>query len=301
MISSITCIYNLIKIQINKNLFHRISIQGNEIEIFESQEDSYFDKYLNEVLYLFEQVEADAIVFEDMDRFNANSIFERLREVNNLTNIQRRNKVRSKKKNDSYKPLKFLYLLRDDIFITKDRTKFFDYIIPIVPVLDGSNAYEQFMKHLKQGKIFDNFDAVFLQRLSLYIDDMRVLKNVYNEFVIYMHRLDNTDLNWDKMLAMIVYKNLFPRDFSNLQLAKGYVHELFEQKDRLAIETINKLREKESEIQEIINRINEETLVDVQEIDDAYAAKYKRLPQHPYYSNRLSEEGEKQKNKLEFI
>lgn len=299
VISSITCIYNLIKIQINKNLFHRISIQGNEIEIFESQEDSYFDKYLNEVLYLFEQVEADAIVFEDMDRFNANSIFERLREVSNLTNIQRCNKVRCKKKNDSYKPLKFLYLLRDDIFITKDRTKFFDYIIPIVPVLDGSNAYEQFMKHLKQGKIFDNFDAVFLQRLSLYIDDMRVLKNVYNEFVIYMHRLDNTDLNWDKMLAMIVYKNLFPRDFSNLQLAKGYVHELFEQKDRLAIETINKLIEKESKIQEIINRINEETLVDAQEIDDAYAAKYRRLPQHPYYSNRLSEEGEKQKNKLE--
>lgn len=225
VISSITCIFNLIKIQVNKNLFHRISIQGNEIEIFESQEDSYFDKYLNEVLYLFEQVEADAIVFEDMDRFNANSIFERLREVNNLTNIQRRNKVRGKKKNTQYKPLRFLYLLRDDIFITKDRTKFFDYIIPIVPVLDGSNAYEQFMKHLKQGNIFDNFDDVFLQRLSLYIDDMRVLKNVYNEFVVYMHRLDNTDLNWNKMLAMIVYKNLFPRDFSNLQLAKGYVHE----------------------------------------------------------------------------
>lgn len=299
VISSITCIFNLIKIQVNKNLFHRISIQGNEIEIFESQEDSYFDKYLNEVLYLFEQVEADAIVFEDMDRFNANSIFERLREVNNLTNIQRRNKVRGKKKNIPYKPLRFLYLLRDDIFITKDRTKFFDYIIPIVPVLDGSNAYEQFMKHLKQGNIFDNFDDVFLQRLSLYIDDMRVLKNVYNEFVVYMHRLDNTDLNWNKMLAMIVYKNLFPRDFSNLQLAKGYVHELFEQKDKLAIETLNKLRERESEIKEIINRINEETLIDVQEIDDAYEAKYKRLPQHPHYYNRLSEEGEKQKNKLE--
>ena len=299
VISSITCIFNLIKIQVNKNLFHRISIQGNEIEIFESQEDSYFDKYLNEVLYLFEQVEADAIVFEDMDRFNANSIFERLREVNNLTNIQRRNKVRGKKKNTQYKPLRFLYLLRDDIFITKDRTKFFDYIIPIVPVLDGSNAYEQFMKHLKQGNIFDNFDDVFLQRLSLYIDDMRVLKNVYNEFVVYMHRLDNTDLNWNKMLAMIVYKNLFPRDFSNLQLAKGYVHELFEQKDKLAIETLNKLRERESERKETINRINEETLIDVQEIDDAYEAKYKRLPQHPHYYNRLSEEGEKQKNKLE--
>ncbi|MGN0405747.1 MAG: hypothetical protein ACI4F1_11035 [Bariatricus sp.] len=131
------------------------------------------------------------------------------------------------------------------------------------------------------------------------IDDMRVLKNVYNEFVVYMHRLDNTDLNWNKMLAMIVYKNLFSRDFGNLQLAKGYVHELFEQKDKLAIEIINKLRESEKEIQEIINRINEETLVDEQEIDDAYAAKFERLPRRPYSSYQLSEEGEKQKNKLE--
>ena len=59
-----------------------------EIEIFEESDDSYFDKYLNEVLYLFENAEADVIVFEDMDRFNANRIFERLREVNTLANIQ---------------------------------------------------------------------------------------------------------------------------------------------------------------------------------------------------------------------
>ena len=30
---------------------------------------------MNEVLYLFEQVEADVIVFEDMDRFDSNEIF----------------------------------------------------------------------------------------------------------------------------------------------------------------------------------------------------------------------------------
>lgn len=81
-------IYELIKIQKNKNVFRKLNLQGNEIEIFEESDDSYFDKYLNEVLYLFENVDADVIVFEDMDRFNANKIFERLREVNTLANIQ---------------------------------------------------------------------------------------------------------------------------------------------------------------------------------------------------------------------
>lgn len=292
-ISCVISIYNIVKLQQNKNLFHKLSVQGNEIEIFESQDESYFDKYLNEVLYLFEQVEADVIVFEDMDRFNANSIFERLREVNNLTNIQRKNKASGKKPKRKYKPLRFFYLLRDDIFETKDRTKFFDYIVPVVPVIDGSNAYDQFARYLKQGGIFDGFDASFLQRLSLYIDDMRVLKNIYNEFVVYINRLDNTSLNWNKMLAMIVYKNLFPRDFSNLQLAKGYVHQLFEEKANLRKETICLLEEAKKNISDSIKRMNEETLCSVGELDLVYQPKYDKLPTG--YYRELTQEGQKQK------
>ena len=303
------CIYNAVKVQKNKNLFHKVTVQGNTIEIFENKDESYFDKYLNEVLYLFEQVEADVIVFEDMDRFNSNVIFERLREVNNLVNVHKYNKFKNKKrhklinkifrrKEKQYKPLRFFYLLRDDVFVTKDRTKFFDYIIPIVPVLDGTNSYDQFIRHLKQGNIFEKFDSTFLQRLALYIDDMRVLKNVYNEFLVYMYRLNNTDLNWNKMLAIIVYKNIFPRDFCNLQLGKGYVHELFEQKENLSKETIGKLEEEKQLIQEKITYINKENLTDVQELNDAYEAKYKRLPRDSWY-NQLTQESRKEKDKLE--
>lgn len=298
IICSIICTYNVIKIQKNKNIFHKISIQGNEIEIFESQEDSYFDKYLNEVLYLFERIDADVIVFEDMDRFNASRIFERLREVNNLTNIQRKNKSKNQDICDgSYKPLRFFYLLRDDIFITKDRTKFFDYIIPVIPVLDGSNSYEQFIKHLKQGNFLEKFDAGFLQRLSLYIDDMRVLKNVYNEFIVYMYRLDNTDLDWNKMLAMIVYKNLFPRDFSDLQLAKGYVHELFENKQNLCQKELEVLEKNKEQTVEFIEYIKKEILESEEELNAAYEAKYSKLPVD--YYRRLTREGESQKRELE--
>lgn len=104
-------VYKLIRIQREKNIFRKLNIKGNEIEIFEKSDDSYFDKYLNEVLYLFENSDADVIVFEDMDRFNTNGIFERLREVNTLANIQ------LNKENE--KVLRFFYLLRDDIFADK--------------------------------------------------------------------------------------------------------------------------------------------------------------------------------------
>ena len=87
-------LFKLLMMQKNKSIFKKLNIQGNEIEIFAESNDSFFDKYLNEVLYLFENVEADAIVFEDIDRYDAHSIFERLREVNTLANIQRRRENR---------------------------------------------------------------------------------------------------------------------------------------------------------------------------------------------------------------
>lgn len=47
---------------------------------------------------------------------------------------------------------------------------------------------------------------------------MRLVKNIYNEFIIYFNRLNTTELDCNKMLAIITYKNLFPHDFADLQL-----------------------------------------------------------------------------------
>lgn len=261
-------IYGLIKIQKNKNIFRKLNLQGNEIEIFEESDDSYFDKYLNEVLYLFENVDADVIVFEDMDRFNANKIFERLREVNTLVNIQ----LQKENKKDK-RILRFFYLLRDDIFVSKDRTKFFDYIIPIVPVVDSSNSYDQFISHFKKGGFFEKFDESFLQGLSLYIDDMRLLKNIYNEFVIYFNRLNITELDCNKMLAIIAYKNLFPRDFADLQLNQGFVCTLFNNKEQFIAEEVKRLSEKISEIGHKIELAKNEHLKTIKELDAVFEDK----------------------------
>lgn len=258
-------VYRLISVQKNKNIFRKLNLKGNEIEIFEESDDSYFDKYLNEVLYLFENADVDVIVFEDMDRFNANKIFERLREVNTLANIQLQK--------ESKKVLRFFYLLRDDIFVSKDRTKFFDYIVPVVPVVDSSNSYDQFIYHLKRGGIFEKFNESFLQGLSLYIDDMRLLKNIYNEFVVYYNRLNITELDCNKMLAIIAYKNLFPRDFADLQLNQGFVYTIFDSRDLFIAQEIEKLAKQISEKNDEIDMAKNEHLSTIKELDAAYEDK----------------------------
>lgn len=272
-------IYQIIKMQKNKNIFRKLSVQGNEIEIFGEEDNSYFDKYLNEVLYLFENSGVDVIVFEDLDRFDDNKIFERLREINILSNIRLQNCKQKK----SVEPLRFLYLLRDDIFINKDRTKFFDFILPVVPVIDSSNAYDQIKEHFEKGGIFTKFDEKFLRGLSLYIDDMRVLKNIYNEFMIYYYKLNTIELNPNKMLAMITYKNIFPRDFSDLQLNQGFVYELFNRKDEFIAQEKKKSDEKIENKKIQINYVKEEKLESISELDDVKNAKYERIPSRYNY------------------
>ena len=304
----ITClfsliVYELINIQKNRNIFRKLNLQGNEIEIFEESDDSYFDKYLNEVLYLFENAEVDVVVFEDMDRFNAGGIFERLREVNTLANIQLQK--------ENKKVLRFFYLLRDDIFISKDRTKFFDYIIPVVPVVDSSNSYDQFISHLKKGGVFEKFNESFLQGLSLYIDDMRLLKNIYNEFVIYYNRINITELDCNKMLAIIAYKNLFPSDFADLQLNKGFVYTLFDSKDIFIAEEVKKLEDRIFEKSNEIEMAKNEHLKTIKELDVVFEDKkpkdyYGRkgdltLEEQNEYSERKNSINNKLNNKIPSI
>ena len=256
-------LYKLICAQKERNLLKKLSVQGNEIEIFSQSEDSCFDKYLNEVLYLFSHAPADVIVFEDLDRFEANRIFERLHEINTLVNRQRKAEGRP--------PLRFFYLLRDDIFTSKDRTKFFDFIIPVVPVVDGSNSYDKLKEFLELDGCYERFDDHFLKDISLYIDEMRVLKNICNEFFIYIRTLNTTELDYNKMFALIVYKNLFPADFGELQMNRGYVASLFARKEALIEEEIGQIEEKIGNINREIRLFEGEPAKSISELDDIFA------------------------------
>lgn len=267
-------LYTLIKKQSCKNLFKKLSVQGNEIEISEDgNNESCFDKYLNEVLYLFEQADVDVIVFEDIDRFEINQIFERLREINTLVN--------NRLKNEN-KTLKFLYLLKDDIFSSKERTKFFDFIIPVIPVIDSSNSYDKILEMFSG----ENIEESFLEEVSLFIDDMRLLRNISNEFKIYKGRLGNINLNLNNLLGIVIYKNLFPRDFSDLQLNQGFVYYLFSNEEKFIENERKKLDEKIVEYDKEIEKIKKVYIENKSELEELE----KICSEYSYYTQSLREE-----------
>ena len=135
------------------------------------------------------------------------------------------------KRNESI--LHFIYLMRDDMFSTKDRTKFFDIIIPIVPVVDNSNAYDMLNRLLSGCKYLESLDISFLRTVSLYIDEMRILTNICFEFIIYCKELSDKKLDRNHLFAIIIYKNLFPKDFDKLHKRQGYIYELIKSKKEL--------------------------------------------------------------------
>lgn len=278
-IISAVYIYSAVKAQRYNAAIRKLSLQGNEIELFEENNDSFFDKYLNEVLYLFENSGIDAIVFEDMDRYEMEAIFERLREVNTLVNIR----FAQKKKN----VIRFIFLLRDDIFISKDRTKFFDFIIPIVPVIDSSNSYDQLIAHLERNSIRSDFSDEFLQGISIYIDDMRLLKNICNEYLIYHSRLGSIDLDSEKLLALIAYKNIYPHDFGLLQNNLGYVHAVFVNKPAILKSQLADLVNEQERLSALEKTASEDALQSKLEVMRAYAVTH--LSEYTYNLRNMSD------------
>lgn len=260
------CVWTIIKTQRYKSLLRKISFQGNEIEVFRDENHSFFDKYLNEVLYLFEQADVDAVVFEDIDRYKMEETFERLREVNTLVNCRLSKKTG--------KAIKFFFLLRDDLFASKDRTKFFDYIIPVVPVVDGSNSFNQLIRLIEGNDLKGLFDLDFLERLSWYIDDMRLLKNICNEFLIYYKCLAGTNLNYNRLLAVITYKNIFPKDFGDLQLKRGYVYAIVGNKDRIVRDEVAIMQDELEDTKSKIRALESELLQSLREVDVVFIDKY---------------------------
>lgn len=213
----------------------RVKLQGNEIELFQNEEAGYFDKYLDSILYMLNHSGKQFFIFEDIDRFDTTLIFERLKEINELVNAKREKEDKA--------PIKFIYLLRDDIFINKERAKFFDFLIPIIPVTNTKNSSDKLFAILARYRLKERVNSDLVRALGLYIEDYRLIKNIANEFRIYFAALGQRNkLNPNKMLAMIVYKNLFPKDFVDLQKRQGYVHFL------LSKETKNQLREKQTQV-----------------------------------------------------
>lgn len=70
-------IYRLIRTNVISKMVRRVKIFEAEFEITPSDSKSPYERYADEIMYLLNASKVDAVIFEDLDRFDSMAIFEK--------------------------------------------------------------------------------------------------------------------------------------------------------------------------------------------------------------------------------
>lgn len=227
--------------------FRITSLKASDIEVNFDDKEMLFSKRLGEILYYLKAGEYDAVVFEDLDRISQpQDLFLKLREINILLNESEY----FRKKN---RTIRFVYAVKDDLFKNEVRTKFFDYIVPVVPVVDEFNSGEYLICHCKD--VLKNISDIDIKTLGLFVPRMRDLVNIVNEYGLYEKTLNQeSSLSAKKLLAITIYKNLYPTDYSLLHEKKGCLYNVFVQKSKFSTILTSTFEEERAKIIDDINK-----------------------------------------------
>lgn len=200
------------------------------------QSNTYFDEYLDEIVYFFQMSKANLVVIEDIDRFEDVHVFDTLRALNGLLNSSRQVSHR----------VVFIYAIRDSVFeqigsnhrSDKDvepanvidhakealkrasRTKFFDVIIPVVPFVSADNARDVMSDAMKSTDF--EINPALIRLAARHVADMRMIHNIRNEFEVYRNRLIVTEdrvpgIDDDLVFAIVLFKNTHLADFEKIR------------------------------------------------------------------------------------
>ena len=201
----------------------KINLKDGEIELkAQEKETSIFNRHLDEIIYFFQSTEYNVVIIEDLDRFNTADIYLKLRELNQLINDSK----------EIERHIVFIYAVKDDVFKDTQRAKFFDYISTVIPFINPSNSKDKLKEELRI-RGYEDITDDDLEEIAFFINDMRPLRNIANEYQQYRNRLCSmaqTPLNPTKLLGMIVYKNYYPRDFARLHNREGKVYQCINSK-----------------------------------------------------------------------
>lgn len=237
---------------VNKPALKGLQLGPAKLEL-EKNDSSYFDKYLNEIIYYFEVSRTNLVIFEDLDRFDDPYIFDALHELNELINISLGQERFTEQKNP---PVKFLYATRDSIFEHKtkgiienadarythrleieNRTKFFDVIVPIIPFSTSRNAY-QYLKQLIDSSEFSiEIDRKLLEIVGSEISDYRLLANIVSEFQVFAEQIftswgNNKETaeffkdHANYLFAFVTYKNTHLTEYEKIQTGESNIDKI---------------------------------------------------------------------------
>ena len=243
------------------NQFRNIKIEakGVKLEASTNVDVSVFNKYLDEIIYIIQENQYNYILFEDLDRLDSSDkLFLKIRELNMLINESETFKKQGR-------IVRFIYAIRDDVFTRDLRTKCFDYIVSVVPVVDHYNVTDYLIKEYKNKGLFKTIDTPVLEQLLSKVAGLRELKNIVNEYSLFQKslktHLSSDDENYEqKLLAVIVYKNLFPQDFAKAYLKQGLFYAIFKNKSLFSEDETKELREKANASIQSMNEARKEII-----------------------------------------
>lgn len=225
------------------------------------EEGSFFDKYLDEIVYFFEMTKHDVVIIEDLDRFKNPAIYASLRALNTVLNTSRQLRRR---------PVHFIYAVRDSIFEdlikapkrapgeqdksataglppsdhskvrvwqadrklsdpATQRAKFFDLVIPIVPFITYRTSRDLLVPAMKEVDPAVASDVIGV--VAKHITDMRLLRNIVNEYRVFKSRVLEPNkllgLTPDGLFAMVAFKNTRLEDFELIRVGDSSLDRLY--------------------------------------------------------------------------
>ena len=242
----IRLIYTVLKFFKLKQINLKISKEALETEgsVSDSPE-SVLDEYRFDLIYVLEKLskEYQAVVFEDIDRLEAEkclSLFDQLREIN--ISLNARNRVNSHQKKEKKDTFRFLYVINDEITAQINQTKFFDYILSVVPTLGDHDAIQTFYRIVVDDIVVDNYVAddqnsalskeekKMLEQavdVSIRLKDYRTLRQIRNDYAVFFNVLTASGVKTDhckgNLLAFVIYKVLCPYDYYLIREGKSRV------------------------------------------------------------------------------
>ncbi|MWJ19075.1 hypothetical protein DOU17_09105 [Clavibacter michiganensis subsp. michiganensis] len=227
-----------------------------------SRSTSYFDEYLDEIIYFFEVASRrDIVIIEDLDRFNDPGIYESLRSLNGLLNSAQQLHGRN---------IRFVYAVRDSIFEGHglvptasamaspgnetdrgNRTKFFELIIPMVPFITHKNARD--LLHQTLAKRGHTIERQLVDLAARHVPDMRLIHNIVNEYEVFKHKLLDAEppvpgLDAERLFSMVLFKNTQAADFEAIRRGDSSLDRLFKTWRELVGANVDRLRQRNNEL-----------------------------------------------------
>ncbi|WP_434329366.1 hypothetical protein V2P39_03025 [Mycoplasma capricolum subsp. capricolum] len=121
--------------------------------------------------------------------------------------------------------VKFIYMVSDDLFDNESRTKFFDFIITIIPIKTSKTFVR---KRLEAIDI--DIDSEYIENILNIITNTRIFLNAINDYLIYkklvMRRFQLKNSDKLNLFNIVLVKNLLPDEFQHLQNNRGIIYEL---------------------------------------------------------------------------